>query len=160
MDESSDGSPASTHLQPDIFEGVHFDARKIHTDERGSVLHHFRNDSPQFKVFGEVYGSTVLQNRVKAWTKHHRVTQNLVVPIGMVRFVVYDDREKSATCGQILEIMLGREKYGLLSISPGLWHGFQCVPSGGRRWEQGASQIRAKAATASKGQVYCDASKI
>ena len=36
-------------------------------DERGSVMHMMRADSPWFSRFGEIYFSTVKSKVVKAW---------------------------------------------------------------------------------------------
>ncbi len=97
-------------------------------DERGSVLHMLRCDSPEFVRFGECYFSEVLPGCVKAWKRHKRHTQNLSAPVGMVRFVIYDDRESSKTKGMIEEIELGRpDAYYRLQIPPLLWYGFSCL---------------------------------
>ena len=61
-------------------------------DERGAVLHHMRSDAPEFSAFGECYFSEMVPNAVKAWKCHQVQTQNLAVPVGRVRFVIYDDR--------------------------------------------------------------------
>ena len=52
-------------------------------------------------------------------------TLNLVVPVGAVKFVIYDDREGSPTCGQFEEITLSPEScYQRLTVAPGLWMAF------------------------------------
>jgi dTDP-4-dehydrorhamnose 3,5-epimerase len=97
-------------------------------DERGSVLHMLRNDAPEFTRFGECYFSEVLPKVVKAWKRHHTQTQNLAVPVGRVRIVIYDDRGNSPTQGQLQELELGRpDSYWRLRIPCGLWYGFACL---------------------------------
>ena len=110
--------------------GVWFEPKRIIADARGSVMHHLRSDSPSFAAFGEVYSSTIFQGSVKAWKKHRRVSQNIVVPVGSVRFVIFDDRVDSPSRGELYEITIGRERYGLLHIPPGVWYGFQGVAQG------------------------------
>ena len=97
-------------------------------DERGAVLHHMRNDAPEFTAFGECYFSEMVPGAVKAWKRHRKQTQNLAVPIGRVRFVIYDDRESSPTHGGLQVIELGRpDNYRRLHIPLGLWYGFTCL---------------------------------
>lgn len=97
-------------------------------DERGAVLHMLRCDAPEFVRFGECYFSEVLPGAVKAWKRHRSQTQNLAVPVGRVRLVIYDDREQSTTRGQVLVMEMGRPNaYQRVKIPPGLWYGFICI---------------------------------
>jgi dTDP-4-dehydrorhamnose 3,5-epimerase len=97
-------------------------------DERGSVLHMLRCDAPDFVRFGECYFSEVLPGATKAWKRHRAQTQNLAVPIGRIRLVIYDDREYSTTRGQVQVVEAGRpDAYFRLRIPPGLWYGFRCI---------------------------------
>jgi dTDP-4-dehydrorhamnose 3,5-epimerase len=111
-----------------LIEGVTLtDLRQIN-DERGAVLHMFRCDEPGFTRFGECYFSEVLPGAIKAWKRHQAQTQNLAVPIGRVRIVIYDDRENSSTQGQLQVLELGRHHaYRRLQIPCDLWYGFACV---------------------------------
>jgi len=103
------------------------DLRQI-TDERGSVLHHLRNDSPDFRAFGEAYFSEILPGATKAWKRHRAQTQNLAVPVGRVRFAIHDDRSDSPSRGAVDVVELGRpDDYRRLTIPAGLWYGFQCL---------------------------------
>ena len=97
-------------------------------DARGAVLPMLRNDAPEFVRFGECYFSEVWPGAVKAWKRHRVQTQNVAVPAGRIRLAIYDDREASATRGQVQVVELGRpDKYARLRIPPGLWYGFTCV---------------------------------
>ena len=97
-------------------------------DERGAVLHHMRSDAPEFTTFGECYFSEMIPGAVKAWKRHREQTQHLAVPIGRVRFVIYDDREPSRTNGRLEIVELGRpDQYNRLRIPKGLWYGFTCL---------------------------------
>jgi dTDP-4-dehydrorhamnose 3,5-epimerase len=94
----------------------------------GPVLHMLRRDDPLFTDCGEIYFSCVAPGAVKAWKLHHRQSQNFAVPQGMIRVVVYDDREDSPTRGELRSFRLGRPgEYKLLHIPPGLWYGFACL---------------------------------
>jgi dTDP-4-dehydrorhamnose 3,5-epimerase len=105
--------------------GVEVRPLRILRDARGAVMHMLRADAPHFAQFGEVYFSVILKGAIKAWKRHRLVTQNLAVPLGSVRIVVYDDRTGSATRDAVQEIVTGPEHYALITIPPLLWYGFQ-----------------------------------
>ena len=51
-----------------------------------------------------------------------------VVLVGVVKFVIYDDREGSITRGQFQEIVLSpRDNYQRLTVASGLWMAFAGV---------------------------------
>ncbi|PIR26633.1 MAG: dTDP-4-dehydrorhamnose 3,5-epimerase [Deltaproteobacteria bacterium CG_4_10_14_0_2_um_filter_43_8] len=109
-------------------EGVTLTELRQINDERGAVLHMLRADALGFKGFGECYFSEIFPGNIKAWKRHRSQTQNLAVPIGRIRVVIYDERETSLTCGQMQVIELGRpDAYFRLEISCGLWYGFSCI---------------------------------
>lgn len=97
-------------------------------DARGSVLHMLRANTTEFKGFGECYFSEIFPGVVKAWKRHHEQTQNLAVPIGRIRLVIYDDRVNSTSLGVVQEFELGRpDSYVRVKIPPLLWYGFTCI---------------------------------
>jgi len=99
-------------------------------DDRGAVFHVLKNDSPQFDKFGEVYISKINPGIIKAWKCHKEMTQNLCVPFGQLKLVIYDERHNSNTYGLINEFYLDPDKnYNLVTIPKGLWYGFQCIGS-------------------------------
>jgi dTDP-4-dehydrorhamnose 3,5-epimerase len=109
-------------------EGVVFTELRQLVDQRGAVLHMLRCDSPGFTRFGECYFSETMPGVIKAWKRHREQTQNLAVPIGRVRIVVFDERQSSPTRGNLQIFELGRpDHYGRLRIPPGLWYGFRCI---------------------------------
>jgi dTDP-4-dehydrorhamnose 3,5-epimerase len=94
-------------------------------DERGAVFHMLREDSPGFERFGEIYFSTIYPGVVKGWHLHREMTLNYAVPVGMIKLVCYDDREGSATRGNVVEIHLGELNYSLVTIPALVWNGFK-----------------------------------
>ena len=106
-------------------EGLLLTPLRVIEDERGAVLHMLRADAPEFTRFGECYFSEINPGAIKAWKRHRVQTQNLAVPIGRVRIVVYDGRSGSPTHGLRELIELGRpDAYARLRIAPQLWYGF------------------------------------
>jgi dTDP-4-dehydrorhamnose 3,5-epimerase len=111
-----------------IIEGIKLEKLNQFIDDRGAVLHMLRSDSPYFTSFGECYFSEVFSGKVKAWKRHKKQTQNISVPIGRVKLVIYDDRENSSTNGNVFVIELGRpDSYNRITIPPNLWYGFSCI---------------------------------
>ena len=57
--------------------------------EGGDVMHALKKSDHRYNGFGEVYFSWVKQGAIKAWKCHQRMTLNLVVPMGEVRFIFH-----------------------------------------------------------------------
>jgi dTDP-4-dehydrorhamnose 3,5-epimerase len=94
-------------------------------DERGAVLQMLRDDSEPFERFGEIYFSVVYPGAIKGWHRHHEMTLNYAVPVGMVKLVCYDDRPGSPTHGNLIELHVGELNYVLVTIPPMVWNGFK-----------------------------------
>lgn len=93
-------------------------------DDRGRIMHIMKNSDPNFNQFGEVYCSTVYPGIVKGWHIHDKMTLNYVVLKGMIKFVLFDQRENSRTYKQIQEICFGENNYVRVTVPPGVWNGF------------------------------------
>ncbi len=89
----------------------------------GDVLHAMKNIDIGFSGFGEAYFSEINPKAIKAWKRHREMTLNLIVPIGKIRFVIFDDREQSSS--QFQEIVISRKNYCRLTVPPMVWMGFQ-----------------------------------
>jgi dTDP-4-dehydrorhamnose 3,5-epimerase len=105
-------------------DGVFLTPLKIIPGESGDVLHGMKASDPTFRSFGEAYFSTVKRGIRKGWKKHLRMELNLVVPVGEIGFVLYDDRQDSDTCNEFFEVRLSRENYQRLTVPPGIWMAF------------------------------------
>jgi dTDP-4-dehydrorhamnose 3,5-epimerase len=107
-----------------MIDGVIITPLKKISDSRGAVLHMLRSDSDVYESFGEIYFSIVYSGIVKAWHFHKHMTINYAVPVGQIKFVLYDDRDDSPSNGEVQEITLGEENYGLVTVPPMIWNGF------------------------------------
>lgn len=117
-----------TDMTSPQIDGVEVTELRQIADARGAVLHMLRCDAPDFTRFGECYFSEVQPGAIKAWKRHRVQTQNLAVPIGRIRLVIYDDRAGSGSRGSVRTMELGRpDAYVRVRISPGLWYGFVCI---------------------------------
>jgi dTDP-4-dehydrorhamnose 3,5-epimerase len=86
-----------------------------------------RSDWEQFQKFGQVYVTAAYPQVVKAWHMHKKQTDNVTCIKGMMKLVLYDDREKSKTKGEINEFIIGDRNLLLVRIPPEVWHGFKAV---------------------------------
>lgn len=108
-------------------EGLTLYPLKIIGDANGSVMHMLKKSSPAFKEFGEIYFSTTNSGLIKKWRLHKVMEQNLVVPVGKLKLVAYDERENSSSKGKVIELTLSKEEYFLTHIPAGVWYSFQAV---------------------------------
>ena len=108
-------------------QGVHLIPLKIISVDDGDVLHALKKTDPEFDQFGEAYFSTVHKNSIKGWKFHKLMISNLVVPIGEIKFVLYDDRPQSKTINQFFSINLSINNYQRLVIPPKIWLAFQGI---------------------------------
>ena len=89
-----------------LIEGVSLTPLKIIPGENGGVMHALKVHESSFKGFGEAYFSFVNKGKVKGWKRHTRMTLNLIVPVGKIRFVLFDDRSDSKTKKQFNDLYL------------------------------------------------------
>ncbi len=90
-------------------------------------MHMLRADAEAFLAFGEIYFSTVYAGAIKGWHVHRRMQLNYAVPVGHIKFVLFDDREGSATRGETQEIFMGPDHYVLVTVPPLVWNGFKGI---------------------------------
>ncbi len=108
-----------------IIEGVIVTPLKQINHPKGDLFHAMKNGDEGFVDFGEAYFSTIKYNAIKAWKRHKRMTLNLVIPHGEVKFVLWDGRKSSKTYNNFFEIVLSQNNYKRLTIPAGIWMGFQ-----------------------------------
>ena len=92
----------------------------------GDVLHAMKEGDYGYSGFGEAYFSTIEPKAIKGWKLHREMVLNLIVPIGVVRFILYDDRQNQDEPNQFQEVVLSVEdSYNRLTVPPLVWVGFQ-----------------------------------
>jgi len=110
-----------------MIDGIIFTPLSIIDTDGGNVLHAMKASDLGYSGFGEAYFSTVEFGAIKGWKLHHKMVLNLVVPIGSIRFVVFDDRPESRTKSEFCEVIISRYDYGRLTVPPQLWLAFQGI---------------------------------
>lgn len=98
---------------------------QIH-NSKGDILHALKKSDSSFNNFGEAYFSFVKYNKIKGWKKHNKMTMNLIVPIGEVKFVLYDNRDKKSD-PNIKEIIIGQSNYKRLTVPPNIYVSFKGI---------------------------------
>lgn len=92
-------------------------------------MHMLKNSDDVYDRFGEIYFSGVNPGAIKAWHIHRIMTLNYAVPLGQIKFVLYDSREGSPTKGMVQELFLGQGNYALVTVPPMVWNGFKGLGS-------------------------------
>ena len=108
-----------------MIQGVRVTPLRRIVDERGAIMHMLRADAPHFERFGEIYFSAVHPGVIKGWHIHRAMTLNYAVVTGTIKLVLYDDREDSATKGELMELFVGDQNYCLVTVPPLVWNGFK-----------------------------------
>lgn len=99
--------------------------RRIALD-KGDVMHALKATDDSYAGFGEAYFTQIQPGCTKGWKRHNRMTLNLVVVSGRVKFVVYDEPKN-----QFQEIVLSPDdNYQRLTLAPGLWMAFHGMGDG------------------------------
>ena len=96
-------------------------------DERGSIYHMLRRDDKHFIEFGEIYFSLAYPGVIKGWHEHTKQIQNYAVIDGMIKLVLFDNRENSKTYKELKEIFIGDLNYSLVTIPTGIIMGYKCI---------------------------------
>jgi dTDP-4-dehydrorhamnose 3,5-epimerase len=100
--------------------------RRIPTSQ-GEVRHGLKVSDSGFAGFGEVYFSEVIGGKIKGWKRHLRMVMNLVVVSGTVRFILHTGADERR---EYLVSVEDDDRYGRLTVPPGLWMAFQGIGRG------------------------------
>ena len=93
----------------------------------GNIMHAMKEIDEGYSGYGEAYFSKVDSGYIKAWKRHKEMTLNIIVPIGKIRFVLFDDRVGQVN--EFQEIILSNNNYSRLTVPPMIWMGFQGLHS-------------------------------
>jgi len=107
-------------------DGVRITPLSIIDTQGGAIFHAMKASDQGYSGFGEAYFSSIEPKFIKGWNRHTEMVLNLVVPIGSVRFILYDDRENQDNINQFQEVILSMEDgFSRLTIPPMIWLGFE-----------------------------------
>lgn len=89
---------------------------------KGDIYHGMKKSDVGYDGFGEAYFSTINKEDIKGWKKHTLMTLNIVVPVGAIEFVVYDEDDKS-----FFTQILSQKNYQRLTVKPNAWMAFRGI---------------------------------
>ena len=110
-----------------MIEGVKVKKLKVIPDERGRLMEMLRSDDEIFEKFGQAYMTTTYPNVVKAWHFHKEQSDNIICVCGMIKLVLYDQRDGSPTFNSVSEFYLGVHNPLLIHVPPDVCHGWMCI---------------------------------
>ena len=110
-----------------MIDGVKVKPLKVIPDERGRLMEIMRCDDEIFQKFGMVYMTTGYPGVVKAWHYHKLQDDHFAVVKGMMKIVLYDNRDGSSTRGEVNEFFLGVHNPIMVRIPKGVYHGFKTI---------------------------------
>lgn len=91
----------------------------------GDIYHALKSTDIGYVGFGEAYFSQIESGKIKGWKRHNKLVLNIVVIVGSIKFVFYDDRSGSLSKVKYQEIILSPStNYQRLVVAPGLWMAF------------------------------------
>ena len=99
--------------------GVKVTKEKEIINPKGNIFHIIKKSSDGFHGFEEAYFTTINKGDIKGWKQHHKMTLNLAVPVGEVKFVITDKKD------HFEEYILSPQNYFRLTVPPKLWVAFQ-----------------------------------
>jgi len=106
-------------------EGIVLTDLKMINHPKGNIYHAMKKSDKGFEGFGEAYFSTIKENEIKGWKKHLKMTMNIIVPVGEVTFILFDDRKNSNSVNNYFIVTLSPSNYYRLTVPPGIWHAFK-----------------------------------
>lgn len=95
----------------------------------GEVMHGIKKTDIGLSSFGEAYFTSIEKNIIRGWKLHKLMVCNLIVPIGNIKFVLYDNRIESKTFKKFQQITLGKNNYCKLIMPNNIWFAFQGISS-------------------------------
>ncbi len=110
-----------------MIDGVLTKQMRFIPDERGRLMEILRNDEEIFVQFGQVYVTTTYPQAVKAWHYHKKQDDFITCVKGMLKLVLFDDRESSPTRGEVNEFFIGDYNPMVVKVPMMIYHGWKCV---------------------------------
>tara|TARA_B100000902_G_scaffold399352_1_gene469808 strand:+ start:14048 stop:14449 length:402 start_codon:yes stop_codon:yes gene_type:complete len=92
---------------------------QIKKSPHGNITKVINKSSKYYKGFGELYFSQIKKNKIKGWKKHTKMTMNIKVIMGKVKFILSKDMKS------FKKIIISENDKFLLTISKNIFFAFQ-----------------------------------
>ena len=93
---------------------------RVIKSDKGDIYKGVSIQDDDFKSFGEAYFSSVIKNEIKGWKKHKKMTCNLIVISGEVKFVTFNSKTKIFN-----SVICSKSNYSKIIIQPEIWFAFK-----------------------------------
>ena len=98
--------------------------KKVIKNLKGDIVHILRKDDINYKSFGELYLSKIRKNKIKGWNYHKKMTMNLFVIKGKVKFIFFDQRKKSIYYNKYKSFKVSDKLFSIIKVPPKIWFSF------------------------------------
>ena len=110
-------------------DGVTLTPLKKITHPKGDVFHAMKASDESFHGFGEAYFSCIKLGQIKGWKRHHNMMLNIIVPVGEIQFVMFDDRNSNEERFQEVVLSINNYCIGSTPLSEQAINGVGSSPS-------------------------------
>lgn len=110
-----------------MINGVKVKQLKIFPDDRGFITEVVKEGEDVFVGIKQTTYTETYPGVIKAFHWHKKQTDIWFVASGMAQVVLYDLREDSPTRGETNVFYLGEQNRALVSIPPGVAHGYRVL---------------------------------
>lgn len=110
-----------------MIEGVKIKMLETHPDDRGFFMEVLKHGEETFAPIQQTSYTETHPGVIKAFHWHRRQTDIWCVVRGMAQVVLYDLRDGSSTQGETQVIYAGEKNYLVVSIPPGVAHGYRVL---------------------------------
>ena len=101
---------------------INFTKKNIFFNLKGDTLTGLKKNDNCFDKFEEIYFSKINYLKIKGPKKHKKMLCNFLVPVGSVKFLVFDN-----FFNVVDSIILNKKNYGVLTIPKKNWFAFKGV---------------------------------
>lgn len=106
-------------MKKNKLDNIFFKKKEIIKHTRGNLLKLFKKKKNENIFFKEVYCTWIKKNKIKGWKKHTKMTMNIKVIMGKVKFILSKDMKS------FKKIIISENDKFLLTISKNIFFAFQ-----------------------------------
>ena len=112
-------------METSSIKSLKINSSKRINNSKGDLIKFINKKSKTYAGFGEIYFTFINYNKIKAWKLHTKMTMQLIVPIGEVKFVFFDEK-----FNKYKEIILSEKNVKVLTVPPNILFGFKGIKKG------------------------------
>lgn len=92
----------------------------IISSDDAHIYKYIQNTDECFNGFGEIYGSLIKKDQIKAWKYQNKNIMNLFVPYGSVKLVCYYNNK-------FFEVIMSEQNTKRITVRPNIYYGFKGI---------------------------------